>query len=85
MALDIKQFAIVARATNSIYFYVTTKDTLAQITATYFNSKDLTGYIKAGDVIIINAKDKMALAKVTAVDVTAGSVTYTKAISEASS
>lgn len=86
MAFDLKQFAIVARATNSIYFYVTEADTLAQATtATYFNNKDLTGYVKKGDIILINAKDKFAIAKVTAVDIKAGTITYTKSLAETTS
>lgn len=84
MALDIKLFAPVARATNAIYLYVQPDETLAAITAAnYFNSKDLSGSVKVGDVIIVNAKDKVALLKVTAVKPTEGTVTLKQALAEA--
>jgi len=84
MALDIKLFAPVARATNAIYMYVKQDETLAAITAAnYFNSKDLSGSVKVGDVIIVNASDKVALLKVTAVVPTEGTITVASAIAEA--
>lgn len=49
MALDIKQFAVVARATNALYYYVTDDATVA---GDYFNSKDLSGNVKPGDIIL---------------------------------
>lgn len=55
MALDKKMFAIVARATNSLYFYVTA-DTLAAVKGgTYFNDAQVVGAIKAGDIILVNS------------------------------
>ena len=84
MALDIKLFAPVARATNAIYLYVKPDENLAVITAAnYFNSKDLSGSVKVGDVIIVNAEDKVALLKVTAVKPTEGTVTVEQALAEA--
>ncbi len=84
MAVDIKLFAPVARATNAIYLYVKPDENLAVITAAnYFDSKDLSGSVKKGDVIIVNAKDKAAVLKVTAVDPNAGTVTVAQAIAEA--
>lgn len=84
MAVDIKLFAPVARATNAIYLYVQPDENLAVITAAnYFNSKDLSGSVKKGDVVIVNAKDKAAILKVTAVDPNAGTVTAVKALAEA--
>ena len=83
MALDVKQFAAVARATNAIYFYVTSDNAAAVKTAGYFTSKDLVGATKVGDVIIINASDKLILAKVTAVSQTTGVITIGAAFTEA--
>lgn len=84
MAVDIKLFAPVARATNAIYLYVKPDENLAVITAAnYFDTKDLSGSVKKGDVIIVNAKDKAAVLKVTAVDPNAGTVTVAQAIAEA--
>jgi len=84
MAVDIKLFAPVARATNAIYLYVQPDEDLSVITAAnYFNSKDLSGSVKVGDVIIVNAKDKAALLKVTTVKPTEGTVTVKSAIAEA--
>lgn len=84
MAVDIKLFAPVARATNAIYMYVTEADTLTQVTtAKYFDSKDLSGSVKKGDIIFVNAKDKAAMLKVTAVAPTEGTITVAQAIAEA--
>ena len=84
MAVDIKLFAPVARATNAIYLYVQPDENLSVITtAKYFDSKDLSGSVKKGDVVIVNAKDKAAILKVTAVDPNAGTVTVAKALAEA--
>lgn len=84
MAVDIKLFAPVARATNAIYMYVKLDEALATITAAnYFDSKDLSGSVKKGDVIIVNAQDKAAILKVTAVEPTDGTITVTQAIAEA--
>ena len=53
MALDIKQFAVVARATNALFYYVTA-DAKATVTgANYFKSKDLSGNVKPGDIILV--------------------------------
>lgn len=83
MALDIKLFAPVARATNAIYLYVKLDETLATITASnYFNSKDLSGSVKKGDVILVNAQDKVAVLKVTAVVPAEGTITVTSALAE---
>lgn len=83
MAVDIKLFASVARATNSVYMYVKLDETLATITAAnYFDSKDLSGSVKKGDVIIVNAQDKVAILKVTAVDPAAGTITVAQALAE---
>ena len=83
MALDVKQFAAVARATNAIYFYVTSDNASTVTTAGYFTSKDLVGATKVGDVIIINASDKLILAKVTAVAQATGVITIDAAFTEA--
>lgn len=84
MALDIKLFAPVARATNAIYMYVKLDETLATITAgNYFNSKDLSGSVKVGDIVIVNAQDKVAILKVTAVVPNAGTITVASAIAQA--
>lgn len=80
MALDIKSFAAVARATNALFFYPTT-DAIATVEgAGYFNSKDLAGYVKVKDVIMANTSDKLAFFKVTAVNTTTGAITVNKAI-----
>lgn len=84
MAVDIKLFAPVARATNAIYMYTKLDETLATITAAnYFDSKDLSGSVKKGDVVIVNAQDKLAILKVTAVDPNAGTITVASAVAEA--
>lgn len=83
MAVDIKLFAPVARATNAIYLYVTAEDDLATIVAAnYFDDKDLSGSVKKGDVIIVNATDKVAILKVTEVKPTEGTITVATAIQE---
>lgn len=83
MALDIKLFAPVARATNAIYMYVKQDETLAAIeTAGYFNSKDLSGSVKVGDIVLVNASDKFAVLKVTAVVPNDGTITVAEAIAE---
>lgn len=84
MALDIKQFAIVARATNAIYMYVTTDSVATITTANYFNSKDLSGYVKVNDVIIAVANNKLAMLRVTAVVPATGAITVATAIAESS-
>lgn len=74
--VDIKLFAPVARATNAIYMYVKLDEPLATITgANYFDSKDLSGSVKKGDIIIVNAQDKAAILKVTEVKPTEGTIT----------
>lgn len=83
MAVDIKLFAPVARATNAIYMYVKLDEPLATITAAnYFDSKDLSGSVKKGDVVIVNASDKLAVLKVTAVVPEDGTITVTSALAE---
>lgn len=83
MAVDIKLFAPVARATNAVYIYVKLDETISDITAAgYFNDKDLSGSVKVGDLIFVNAQDKVAILKVTAVEPTEGTITVTQAISE---
>lgn len=83
MALDIKLFAPVARATNAIYMYVKQDETLATIEAdNYFDSKDLSGSVKVGDIVLVNASDKFAVLKVTEVVPTAGTITVTEAVAE---
>lgn len=52
MALDIKQFAVVARATNALYYYVTDDTKATVVAADYFKSKDLSGNVKPGDIIL---------------------------------
>lgn len=84
MALDIKLFAPVARATNAIYLYVKQDENLAAITAAnYFDSKDLSGSVKKGDVIIVNAQDKVAVLKVTEVAPATGAITVATGLTEA--
>lgn len=76
MALDIKLFAPVARATNAIYMYCTTADTWATIKAAgYFNHGQLVGSVKVGDIIMVNAKNTFGILLVTAVDVKAKTIT----------
>lgn len=83
MALDIKLFAPVARATNAIYMYVKQDETLSAIeTSGYFNSKDLSGSVKVGDIVLVNASDKFAVLKVTTVVPAAGTITVAEAIAE---
>lgn len=78
MAFDKKLFACVARATNSVYFYVSS-DTWATIkAANYFTGKNITGQLKAGDIILVNSTDAgsggFGIIRITAVDQTAGTI-----------
>lgn len=83
MAVDVKLFAPVARATNATYMYVKLDETLATIeAANYFDNKDLSGSVKVGDLILVNASDKFAVLKVTAVVPTEGTITVAEAIAE---
>ena len=83
MALDIKQFAAVARATNAIHFYVTTDAIAAVVAANYFSNKDLSGSVKVGDIVLVNASDKFAILKVTAVTPASGAITVVSAFTQA--
>lgn len=79
MALDIKVFAPVARATNAIYMYVT-EDTWATVRAAgYFNHGQLVGSVKAGDIILVNstaaAGGGFGILLVTAVNVATKTIT----------
>lgn len=79
MALDIKVFAPVARATNAIYMYVT-EDTWATVRATgYFDHGQLVGSVKAGDIILVNSTATsgggFGILLVTAVNVAAKTIT----------
>ena len=83
MAVDIKLFAPVARATNATYMYVKLDETLTEITGSnYFDSKDLSGSVKKGDIILVNASDKFAILKVTEVVPAEGTITVALAVSE---
>lgn len=78
--VDISLFAPVARATNTIYMYVTEDHTIAQITTSgYFNHYEITGSVKVGDVIIVNSLKSsgggFGFLTVTAVDPDAGTMT----------
>jgi hypothetical protein len=90
MALDIKLFAPVARATNAIYMYVpdaagTTQDGAATASAgdtwatvkaaKYFDNAQLVGSVKAGDIVLVNAQGTFGILLVTAVDVKAKTIT----------
>lgn len=79
MALDIKLFAPVARATNAIYMYVT-EDTFAAVKAAgYFNNGQLVGSVKVGDIVLVNSTASVGggfgILRVTAVDVKAKTIT----------
>ena len=85
MALDIKLFAPVARATNAIYMYVVDAndekspakaDTWANIKgAEYFNHAQLVGSVKVGDIVLVNAGGTFGTLLITAVDVKAKTIT----------
>jgi hypothetical protein len=80
MAVDIKLFAPVARSTNAIYMYVKLDEALTAIQeANYFNSKDLSGSVKKGDIILCNAQDGFAVLTVTEVVPAEGTITVAKA------
>ena len=75
-----KLFAPVARATNAIYMYVREDATWASVKApNHFNSKNLSGSVKPGDIIICNigapATSTFGILRVTAVNPTAGTIT----------
>lgn len=84
MALDIKLFAPVARATNAIYMYVpdasgagTTSagDTWSTVKgATYFNNAQLVGSVKKGDMILVNAQGTFGILLVSGVNVAAKTI-----------
>ena len=86
MALDIKLFAPVARATNAIYMYVVTDTISAITTAGYFNSKQLSGSVKVGDIILVNSLASsgggFAILTVSAVNVATGAITIAKVFPE---
>lgn len=85
MALDIKLFAPVARATNAIYMYVVDvndekspakADTWSTIKgAGYFSHAQLVGSVKKGDIVLVNAADTFGVLLITAVDVKAKTIT----------
>lgn len=90
MALDIKLFAPVARATNAIYMYVpdaagTTQDgsatpsagdTWANVKASgYFNNSQLVGSVKKGDIVLVNAQNTFGILLITGVNVAAKTIT----------
>lgn len=89
MALDIKLFAPVARATNAIYMYVVDAndekspakaDTWATIKgADYFNHAQLVGSVKKGDIVLVNAANTFGVLLISAVDVKAKTITTTVA------
>lgn len=83
MALDIKLFAPVARATNAMYMYVpdaagttvdgkatpSAGDTWATIKAGhYFDDAQLVGSVKVGDMIFVNAQESFGVLLVKKVD-----------------
>ena len=79
MAFDIKLFACVARATNSVYFYVS-GDAWNTIKAdNYFTGKKITGQLKAGDIIMVNSTANsgggFGIIRITAVNNTTGVIT----------
>jgi len=85
MAIDIKLFAPVARATNAIYMYVVDandekspakEDTWATIkAANYFSNEQLVGSVKVGDIVLVNAEGTFGVLLITAVDVKAKTIT----------
>lgn len=76
MGVDVKLFAPVARATNSVYMYVKLDEELATIkAANYFDNKDLSGSVKVGDIILVNAEDGFAILTVTEVVPAEGTIT----------
>lgn len=87
MAFDKKLFACVARATNSVFFYVS-EDTLATIKAdNYFTGKagntNITGQIKVGDIILVNSTDGsgggFGILRVTKIEQATGKMTVAEA------
>lgn len=88
MAFDIKLFACVARATNSVYFYVSsdTWSTISGISdskSTYFVGKKITGQLKVGDIILVNSTavsgGGFGIIRVTSVDNAGGKIGAAKA------
>lgn len=83
MAFDKKLFACVARATNSVFFYVS-EDAWNTIKAdNYFTgaggNTNVTGQIKVGDIILVNSTANSSggfgILRVTAVNQTTGLIT----------
>ena len=83
MAFDKKLFACVARATNSVYFYVS-EDTWSTIKAeNYFTTANgntnITGQLKVGDIILVNSTANsgggFGILRVTAVNQATGLIT----------
>ena len=83
MAFDKKLFACVARATNSVFFYVS-DDAWNTIKAdNYFTgaggNTNVTGQVKAGDIILVNSTANsgggFGVLRVTAVNQTTGLLT----------
>lgn len=90
MALNIKLFAPVARATNAIYMYVpdatgttldgkptpSAGDAWATVKgANYFNNAQLVGSVKVGDMVLVNAQGTFGVLLITAVNVKEKTIT----------
>ena len=83
MAFDKKLFACVARATNSIFFYVSGDAWSTIKAANYFTgatgNTNVTGQIKVGDIIIVNSTAAsgggLGILRVTAVNQATGLLT----------
>ena len=83
MAFDKKLFACVARATNSVFFYVSSDAWATIKAANYFTGSagntNVTGQVKVGDIILVNSTAAsgggFGILTVTAIEQAAGTMT----------
>lgn len=78
-SVDIKLFAPVARATNAIYLYVTGHTWASVRGSGYFDSKQLSGSVKVGDIVLVNSTAAsgggFGILRITAVNAATGAIT----------
>ena len=83
-SVDIKAFADVARAGNSVYMYVTQDATATVLTAGYFNDAQLVGNVQVGDIIFLNSLASSGggfmVLTVSAVSITNRTITVTQVL-----
>lgn len=67
MALNVANFATIARAEKSLHVYITTDAYATVVTADYFANKDIISSLGVGDFILVTASNGAFLLNVTKV------------------